>query len=93
MIPPSDLVRYGRSDCCRPARLRVRPLGLATNRPRPSGPLCRLKPAFQAGGVITAVGGPAELFPQATNAPRRGVSPWLPRGSDPAGRGSLPARK
>ena len=24
------------------------------NRPRPCGPLCRLKPAFQAGGVIPA---------------------------------------
>ena len=36
------------------AQLRVRPLGLAMNRPRPCGPLCRLKPAFQAGGVIPA---------------------------------------
>lgn len=25
--------------------------GLVTNRPRPYGPLCRLKPAFQAGEV------------------------------------------
>ena len=33
--------------------------GVATNRPRPCGPLCRLKPAFQAGGVITAAGRPA----------------------------------
>ena len=32
---------------------------IATNRPRPCGPLCRLKPAFQAGGILMAVGAPA----------------------------------
>ena len=33
--------------------------GVTTNRPRPYGPLCRLKPAFPTGGVITAVVPPA----------------------------------
>ena len=28
--------------------------GVATNRPRPCGPLCRLKPALQADGAIVA---------------------------------------
>ena len=40
----------GGTNLTRRGRLRVRPPGLATNRPRPSGPLCRLKPAVQAGG-------------------------------------------
>ena len=34
--------------------------GVTTNRLRPCGPRCRLKPAFQAGGAITAVGQPRE---------------------------------
>ena len=42
----------GTTSFARMARLRVRPLGLAMNRPRPCGPLCRLKPALQAGLLL-----------------------------------------
>ena len=44
------------------ARLRVPPLALATNHPRPCGPRCRLKPAFQAGCVACAFGRRAEVL-------------------------------
>ncbi len=39
----------GTTSCAGMARLRVHSPGVATNRPRPYGPLCRLKPAFQVG--------------------------------------------
>ena len=39
------------------------PAGAATNRPRPCGPLCRLKPAFQASGASRAVGQPRTTAP------------------------------
>ena len=47
------------------------------NRPRPYGPLCRLKPAFQASGAMPVMANPAQLLCHGNWSAAHAVVPML----------------
>ena len=51
--------------------------GVAMNRPRPYGPLCRLKPAFQASGAMPVMANPAQLLCHGNWSAAHAVVPML----------------